>query len=88
MAIINHLKSVCVRGVVVAEERTIINGESVAPKVKLTVGSWSWLLYSGVGVGDGARRCIIATKCRTAACEAGGRSFIVTAGPRGIPVSS
>jgi hypothetical protein len=83
---VDHLESASISGVVVAVEFAVIDGEAITPEVKLTLDAWGGLRRAGGGVGDGARRSVVASQCHTRASEGlWSRLLVITAGARNVP---
>jgi hypothetical protein len=86
---VDHLQSACIRRVVVAEKVAVVNRETVAPEVKLTMCAWGRCGDVGGGIWDGTRRSIVATKRSTCTAEVRASSWLlfVTTWSGSIPIS-
>jgi hypothetical protein len=86
MACVDHLQCACVGWVIVAEEWSIVDRKAVAPEVKLAVSARLRCRLVSIGIRDVSRGSVVATKRVTSSCEARGRSLVVTARSRSVPV--
>jgi hypothetical protein len=76
--LIDHSECSSICRVVVAEKRTVVNGEAVGPEMEDTLHArWRTRGVISSGVFDDTALGTFAPKCDTAACEAGVRFLIL-----------
>lgn len=69
VARVDHVERASIGGVIVAEEGTVVDGETVSPEVKFALDTGRGLRNVRVGAGDGTRGSVVAAERRTGAAK-------------------